>query len=304
MERPDAKKKEMNIPYISHSNEIKLWNKIPNSIVAEEYVEETKIDENYNVSIVQKVTEPTIKCFLAKPKGGKNTAIIICPGGAYSHLSHEEEGDKIAKWLQSIGVSAFVLKYRLPSDSIMEDKTIGPLQDAQEAIRTLRRNAELWNLEISKIGVLGFSAGGHLASTLSTHYNDKVYESKDSISARPDFSILIYPVISMTEGITHDRSRENLLGENATIELIAKYSNEKQVNEITPKTFLVHSTDDKDVPVQNSINYYLALKQNKISAEMHLYENGGHGYGLGISGTNTNWSNACKKWLVANRLIP
>jgi dienelactone hydrolase len=219
-------------------------------------------------------------------------------------LSHEKEGDKVAAWFQSIGVSAFVLKYRLPSDVIMKDKTIGPLQDAQEAIRTLRRRADEWNLDTAKIGVIGFSAGGHLASTVSTHYNDKVYESKDNISARPDFSILIYPVISMEDAITHKGSKENLLGKNASVEIVEKYSNEKQVDANTPKTFLVHATDDKAVPVENSINYYLALKNQKVPVEMHLYEHGGHGFGLGVEGTNKNWPAACEKWLISNGFIP
>lgn len=293
----------MAISCFSQSKEIKLWDNIPGAITAEGYKEEPRIDAQGNITGIKKVTEPTLKIFLAENKGAKNAAVVICPGGGYALLSHEKEGDKVAKWLQSIGVSAFVLKYRLPSDAIMKDRTIGPLQDAQEAIRTLRRNADEWNLDISRIGIMGFSAGGHLASTLSTHYNDKVYESKDNTSARPDFSILIYPVISMEDGITHSGSKENLIGKNASSELVAKYSNEKQVNENTPKTFLVHATDDKAVPVENSINYYLALKQNKVPAEMHLYENGGHGFGLGVAGTNKNWPNACEKWLAANGLI-
>lgn len=293
----------MTISCFSQSKEIKLWDNIPGAITAEGYKEEPRIDAQGNITGIRKVTEPTLKIFLAENKGVKNTAVVICPGGGYALLSHEKEGDKVAKWLQSIGVSAFVLKYRLPSDAIMKDKTIGPLQDAQEAIRTLRRNADEWNLDTSKIGILGFSAGGHLASTLSTHYNDKVYESKDNTSAQPDFSILIYPVISMEDGITHSGSKENLIGKNARSELVTKYSNEKQVNENTPKTFLVHATDDKAVPVENSINYYLALKQNKVPTEMHLYENGGHGFGLGVAGTNKNWPNACEKWLAENGLI-
>ena len=149
---------------------------------------------------------------------------------------------------------------------------------------------------------MGFSAGGHLASTVATHYNDKVYIS-DEISARPDFSILIYPVISMEDGITHQGSKTNLLGENSKSALIVKYSNEKQIDANTPPTFLVHATDDGAVPVENSINYYLALKQNNVPVEMHLYENGGHGFGLGIAGTNKYWSEDLKHWLIANRLI-
>ncbi len=288
----------------AQNKEIKLWNKVPGAKSDDTYKEEFRVDANGTISGIRKVTEPTLKIFLAANTSSKNAAVIICPGGGYTVLSHEKEGDKVAQWFQSIGVSAFVLKYRLPSDVIMEDKTVGPLQDAQEAVRVLRRNAAEWNLDPAKIGVIGFSAGGHLASTLSTHYNDVVYKSKDNVSARPDFSILIYPVISMEDGITHKGSKESLLGKNSSSDLIVKYSNEKQINENTPKTFLAHATDDGAVPVENSINYYLALKQNKVPAEMHLYEHGGHGFGLGVKGTNKNWPEACEKWLIANKIIP
>lgn len=288
----------------SQNKEIKLWDKIPGAINNEAYKEEPRLDSQGKISGIRKVTEPTLKVFLANNNTSKNTAVIICPGGAYALLSNEKEGDKVAEWFQSIGVSAFVLKYRLPSDVIMKDKTIGPLQDAQEAVRVLRRNADKWHLDATKIGIMGFSAGGHLAATLSTHYSDNVYDSKDNISARPDFSILIYPVISMEDGITHNGSKENLLGKNANSESIAKYSNEKQVDSNTPKAFLVHATDDKAVPVENSINYYLALKQHNIPAEMHVYEKGGHGFGLGTSGTNKEWPKACEKWLVTNGYVP
>ncbi len=288
----------------SQKKEIVLWDKIPGAIEAINYQEEPRIDPTGNITGIRKVTEPTLNFFLANNNDSKNAAVIICPGGGYSLLSHEKEGNKVAEWFNSIGVSAFVLKYRLPSDVIMIDKTTGPLQDAQEAMRTLRRRAQEWNLDPTKIGVIGFSAGGHLASTLSTHYNDKVYDSKDTISARPDFSILVYPVISMEEGITHKGSKENLLGENTSSELIEKYSNQKQVDSNTPKTFLVHATDDSAVPVENSINYYLALKKHKVPAEIHLYEDGGHGFGLGIEGTNKEWPKACEKWLTANKFIP
>ncbi len=285
----------------SQNQEIPLWKTIPGAISSSDYKQEPRTDAQGNITGIKKVTEPTLKVFLADNKNSKNAAVIICPGGGYALLSHEKEGDKVAAWLNSVGVSAFVLKYRLPSDIIMKDKTIGPLQDAQEAMRIVRKRAEEWNLDPTKIGIMGFSAGGHLASTLSTHYNDKVYESKDNVSARPDFSILIYPVISMDDAIAHKGSKENLLGKNPSNELVAKYSNEKQVDSNTPITFLVHATDDKSVLVENSINYYLALKNQKVPVEMHLYETGGHGFGLGlIKGTNKNWSAACEKWLIAN----
>lgn len=287
----------------SQQKEIPLWEKVPNYIENKAHQEQFRLDSNGNPNAIQKVSIPTLKIFLADNKNTNNTAVVICPGGGYSVLSHIKEGDKIAEWLNSLGITAFVLKYRLPSDIIMKDKTIGPLQDAQEAIRTVRRNAKYWNIDANKIGIIGFSAGGHLASTVSTHYNDAIYNS-DEISARPDFSMLIYPVISMEKGITHQGSKDNLLGKNASAELIQKYSNEKQVDINTPPTILIHATDDGAVPVENSINYYLALKKNKVPAEMHVYENGGHGFGLGTKGTHTNWSKACESWLIANKFIP
>jgi acetyl esterase/lipase/predicted GH43/DUF377 family glycosyl hydrolase len=290
--------------FSQESAAFKLWKEVPGAIKTEVYKEEPRLDDKGNRTGIRKVAEPTLIPFLVENNSKKNAAVVICPGGGYSVLSIDKEGINIAKWFNSIGVSAFVLKYRLPSDDIMKDKTVGPLQDAQEAIRTLRRNAVKWNLDENKIGIMGFSAGGHLASSASTHYLDKVYDVKEDISARPDFSMLIYPVISMEEGITHNGSKESLLGKTPSADLIAKYSNEKQVNENTPPTFLVHATDDKAVPVENSINYYLALKKNKVSAEMHLYQNGGHGFGLGTKGTNTDWSSACKSWLIDNKIIP
>lgn len=289
--------------FSQESKAFPLWKEIPGAIKNETYKEEPRLDDKGNRTGIRKVTEPTLMPFLVENNSTDNPAVVICPGGGYSVLSIDKEGINVAKWFNSIGVSAFVLKYRLPSDDIMTDKTVGPLQDAQEAIRTLRRNATKWNIDTNKIGIMGFSAGGHLASTASTHYLDKVYDSKEDISARPDFSMLIYPVISMENGITHNGSKESLLGKTASEDLIAKYSNEKQVNEKTPITFLIHATDDKAVPVENSINYYLALKKNKVSAEMHLYQDGGHGFGLGTKGTNTYWPVACKNWLIANKIL-
>ncbi len=293
----------LSINSFSQKKQIPLWNKIPNSKKNKTYKEEPRLDKRGKRTGIKKVTEPTITPFLVNNDYAKNTAVIICPGGGYSVLSFYKEGIEIAKYFNSIGISAFVLKYRLPTDIIMKDKTIGPLQDAQEAVRLVRRNAKLWNININKIGIIGFSAGGHLASTLSTHFNDKVYKS-NKLSAKPDFSILIYPVISMEDGITHKGSKINLLGIKPSKKLIEKFSNEKKVTAETPPTFLVHSTNDKSVPVENSINYYLALKKEKVSAEMHLYKDGGHGFGLGKKGTSIDWSRSLKKWLEMNHLIP
>lgn len=284
----------------SQKKEIPLWDKVPDEIISKEYIEKIVSNKDGVAEDIRKVTVPTLTAYFADQEKSNGTSVIICPGGGYGMLAINKEGFKVAEWFNSLGINAFVLKYRLPNDLIMKNKTVAPLQDAQEAIRLVRRNAIKWNLNPNKIGIMGFSAGGHLAATLATHYDDKVYTPSDTTSAKPNFSILIYPVISMQEGVTHQGSKDNLLGKNAQGEIVDKYSNEKQITVSTPKTFLVHATDDKAVPVENSINYYLALKKEKVPAEMHLYENGGHGFGLGVKGTNTFWPETCKKWLAVN----
>lgn len=274
---------------------VNLWDaEIPGSKTTTEYSEEQIMEGNQLVG-VNRVIEPQITVFKAeKPSGA---AVIICPGGGYGHLAIDKEGFKIAQWFNTKGITAFVLKYRLPSDLIMEDKTIGPLQDAQRAIRLVRENAEEYGIDTAKVGIMGFSAGGHLASSLSTHYKDNVYETDGTISARPNFSILLYPVISMQDGITHQGSRENLLGKNPSAAEVKRFSNEKQITPKTPPTFLVHAADDEVVPVKNSIDYFTALNQNNVSVEMHIYEKGGHGFGLGTAPTNNVWPEALTLWL-------
>jgi acetyl esterase/lipase len=241
-----------------------------------------------------------LSIFIPKETKPNQTAVVICPGGGYTHLAFDKEGTKVAEWFNSLGIAAFVLKYRMPTDLTMKNKNVGPLQDAQEAIRYVRQNAAKWNIDPNKVGILGFSAGGHLASTASTHYDDKVYESAYKVSARPDFSLLIYPVISMENEITHKGSQTNLLGENPSKELIDSFSNEKKVTSQTPPTFLIHATDDTVVIPENSINYYLALKKNGVSAELHIYEKGGHGFGLGVADTSKFWTRDCAEWLKSN----
>lgn len=285
------------LPIHAQDKIIPLWtDAIPGAIKAADY-QEKEIYKEGKVQSTSKVVTPTLSVFLAAEGKSNGSSVLILPGGGYSHLSIDKEGTKVAQWLSSLGITAIVLKYRLPSDQIMKDKTIGPLQDAQEAIRYIRRNAEKWNLNKDKIGVMGFSAGGHLAATLSTHYNDTIYLVSDSVSAKPDFSILIYPVISMNNQITHKGSQNNLLGVSPSVSLIDKFSNEQHVNSETPPTFIIHATDDLVVPVENSINYYLALKKNKVPAELHLYEKGGHGFGLGVKDTSQYWTKDCENWL-------
>jgi acetyl esterase/lipase len=280
---------------------IDIWNgRIPGAI-ENDTIKETIFHLPNGAPRIKLVTDPTLTLF--KPNEANGTAVIICPGGGYEWLAFDKEGTNIADWLNKFGITAFVLKYRLPNDFIMQNKSIGPLQDAQEAVRIVRKNSAKWNIDPDKIGIMGFSAGGHLASTASTHFNEKVYRS-DSTSAKPDFSILIYPVISMRHEITHMGSRENLLGKNPGEQLIEHFSNELQVNKDTPPAFLVCAEDDRTVPVENSIQYFLALKKFGIPAELHIYEKGGHGFGMGSKGeTEADWPEACVHWLKMNRFI-
>lgn len=272
-----------------------LWaTSIPNAIHDSKY-EEIQSFEGAVLNSVSKVTLPTLTVY--RPKNPNGTSIIIFPGGGYQNLSINKEGYKVAEWLNTLGITAIVLKYRLPSDRIMKDKRVGPLQDAQEAVRFVRRHTEQWTLKKDKIGVLGFSAGGHLAATLSTQYDAPVYEASESISAKPDFSILLYPVISMKEDMTHQGSKINLLGKTPDLESIQNYSNELKVNAATPVTFLVHAVDDKAVPYQNSLDYFTALNKNNVPAELHLYQKGGHGFGLGKEDTSQYWTQPCEAWL-------
>nr|WP_315221708.1 alpha/beta hydrolase [uncultured Flavobacterium sp.] len=278
---------------------INLWKTIPDELQAPDY-QEKEIIKDQLVQSINKVTIPTLSIFFPKSTKPNQTAVIICPGGGYSHLAMDKEGIKVAKWLNDLGIVAFVLKYRLPSDLIMKNKTIGPLQDAQEAIRYVRQNALKYGVDPTKIGIMGFSAGGHLAATASTHYDDIVYQSTNKVSARPDFSILIYPVISMENTITHKGSQVNLLGKIPSQALIDSFSNDKKITPKTPPAFLVHATDDTIVVPENSINYYLALKNNGVPAELHLYEKGGHGFGLGVKEISFFWTKACEEWLKSD----
>jgi len=277
---------------------LKVWPKgIPGAIGNETYVEKETITNSIPTRY-EKVTDPTLTVFLPAAEKATGTAVVICPGGGYGALAFDHEGYAIARWLNENGIAGIILKYRLPSDLIMTDKSVGPLQDAQEAIRIVRRNSAKWKINPRKIGVIGFSAGGHLASTLSTHFNEKVYESGDTTSARPSFSLLIYPVISFDTTVYHAGSRRNLIGNKPSEEQVRRFSNELQITSETPPAFLVHSADDKAVPVKNSILYFEGLNKKNIPAEMHVFQKGGHGYGMSVDkGTQSAWPGLCIKWL-------
>jgi len=286
---------------ISQSFTVKLWPEgVPGEIIDETYIENVTISDE-RITRCERVKTTDLTVFLPPREKSAGTAVLICPGGGYAALAFDHEGNAIARWLNDNGIAGIILKYRLPSDRIMQDKSVGPLQDAQEAMRIIRRNAKEWNIDPAKIGVIGFSAGGHLASTLSTHFADKVYDVKDKTSARPDFSLLIYPVISFDTTFTHMGSRNNLIGMNPGESLVIRFSNDLQITEETPPAFLVHSADDRAVPVLNTISYFNGLQKQGINSEMHVFQKGGHGYGLATGrGTESLWPELCINWLKSN----
>ncbi len=249
------------------------------------------------------VQNPTIE--VRHPSRGTATgqAVVVCPGGGYWGLAYDWEGTDTAAWLNSLGITAVILKYRLPDDASNVEPWLSPLLDAQRAIRFTRAHAEAWSIDPAKVGIMGFSAGGHLASTAATHFDAGDPDATDPIdrlSSRPDFAILIYPVVSMNPEVSHGGSRRNLLGENPAPEMVAHYSNELQVTAETPPTFLLHSGDDGSVPVENSLRFYRALIAHGVPAEMHLYPYGGHGFALAIGkGRLQGWTARCADWLAA-----
>jgi acetyl esterase/lipase len=283
------------VPFLLEAQEIiNLYNNtIPNSKVKATRETESPLSGG----MYRRSAFPTLEVFRADKEKSTGAAVIICPGGGYSVLVYEGEGVSTAKELARNGITAFVLKYRLPSDSTMEDKTIGPLQDVQQAIKLVRERAKEWNLDATKIGIMGFSAGGHLASTGATHFKKALIENKNNSNLRPDFQVLVYPVISMGDSLTHRDSRNKLLGENPSRDIINDFSNELQVTTDTPPAYITYATDDKLVDVDNGISYYEALRHHNVNVEMHLYSKGGHGFIF----RDKNWTEPLLHWMKKNK---
>jgi len=253
------------------------------------------------------VHEPVLDVYHAKGENRTGTAVVICPGGGYGILAYEHEGREIAQWLNDHGITGVILRYRM-----FPYRHPVPMMDVQRALQTVRANADKWGLDHQRIGVLGFSAGGHLASTAATHFAKADPDSDDPVervTSRPDFAVLIYPVVTMREW-SHGGSRRNLLGPEPTDDLIALLSNEEQVGANTPPTFLVHSKDDRAVPIKNSEAFLAALKQHDVPGELMVFDTGGHGYGLGRGRNDPDkthetdaWPTRCVEWFGEQGLL-
>ncbi len=246
---------------------------------------------------------PTLTMSTPLAGNANGCSVIICPGGGYGHLAGGYEGGDVGKWFNRFGITAFVLRYRHAPH--YHHPT--PLGDAQRAIRTVRTNAKLWKLDPDRIGIMGFSAGGHLTSTAGTHFDAGNPDATDPVeraSSRPDFLVLAYPVITLSGPFSHAGSMRNLLGDSPDPALIEKLSSEKQVTKQTPPTFLFHTTDDQAVPAENAVLFYLALKKAGVPVEMHIYEAGPHGVGLGDDDpVLSNWPRQLRNWLNYRGLL-
>jgi acetyl esterase/lipase len=257
---------------------------------------QTEEPTSENRSMFRNVVRPTLEAYLPEKSIATGAAVIICPGGGYSVIVYQGEGVNTAMEFAKKGIAAFVLKYRLPSDERMIDKKIGPLQDAQQAVKLVRENAAQWGVDPNRIGIMGFSAGGHLASSEATHYQKALIDNPNNTSLRPDFQILVYPVISMQKGLTHQGSKDQLLGSNPTQEVVDLFSNEMQINPQSPPAYLTHAADDNTVDVDNSILYFEQLRKNKVPVEMHIYPKGNHGFVFG----RKNWMQPLFEWMDAS----
>jgi len=278
---------------------IPLWPKdrIPNRVETDE----KEIRDQKDIVRISKVQEPTIEVYLPAKANATGQAMLIFPGGGYHILAYDWEGTDIAKFLNGKGIVGIVVKYRLPTSKSVKEKHNVPLIDAQRAIRLVRSKAKELDIDPGKIGIMGFSAGGHAASTLGTHFDEKVYEEldeADALSARPDFMALVYPVITFTQSTKHQGSENALLGENPDSELERHFSNELQVTSQTPTTFLVHATDDAGVPVENSLLFFQALQDNGVAATLHVYPKGGHGFSLARGDKHLRgWTERLFEWM-------
>ena len=286
--------------YVNAQGDTNLYaGKIPNDKEAPNLVSSAITD---GITRISNVSIPTYTVFIApNPSNTPTPFVVICPGGGYRILASSHEGTDIAKKFNEIGISALVLYYRLPNDVNQVQKEFAPLQDAQQAIRLVRQNAKAWKVDPAKVGIMGFSAGGHLAASTATHFTKDYTGLNDGINLRPDFQILLYPVVTFRDH-THAGSRQSLLGNNPSEDQLHLFSNEEQVNAQTPPAFIVHAADDKAVPVKNSLAYIEKLNSFGVAVDYIQYAKGGHGFGLTNKTTPDRWFDDLSQWFTANQI--
>ncbi len=291
---------------MAQSEEILLYpNGVPGLIANHGLMEKDASTKDDGIIRLKNVSEPSLRVYRPKDGNVNGTSVVICPGGGYSILAINHEGYNFGEWFAERGITAFVLKYRLPQPEMFTYKQVRPLEDAQTAIAYIRTHTEDFKIEPNKIGIMGFSAGGHLAASASTLFNWRIGENKETeVSLRPDFSVLVYPVVSFSDKFGHSGSRKNLIGPELKIKDIEQFSNELQVTINTPPAFLVHAYNDR-VKMENSLAYVTALKEYKIPAELHLYEKGGHGFGMATNMRSpvAKWTERLEEWLGNNKLL-
>lgn len=294
------------LPAAAQTDSLRLYPDGPPGAIPSERVETTRVNPNDGVVVTTGVRDPVL--YVHEPNRPNGTGVIICPGGGYRVLAMEHEGHAIARWFAERGVTAFVLKSRLPDDDLMTRKAIRPLQDAQQAMRVVRGRAERWGLQPDRLGIMGFSAGGHLAASAGVHFARPIGASDASISLRPDFMVLIYPALQPTASATRDATFRNaaLLGAHPPDSLRAFFRVVEHVDATTPPTFLVHASDDAVVDAGGSIDLYLALRRHRVPAELHVYASGGHGFSLAFKerGRVAGWDAALAGWLRARGVVP
>ena len=284
----------------SQNYQLPLWpeGQIPHRLPSEE----EEVHETDGILRISRVQVPGLEVYLPDAERATGKAVLIFPGGGYHILAYHWEGTDFAKLLQQHGIAGIVVKYRLPVSRSVESPALVPLSDAQRAMRVCRAHAAAWGVDPEQIGVMGFSAGGHLAASLSTQYEARVYpelDEPDRQSARPAFSALIYPVITFSTPAMHSGSREALLGSSPVDSLVRFFSPERQVNAQTPPAFLVHAADDTAVPVENSLMYYGALREQGVAASLHVFPQGGHGFALGRDDAYLSlWTDLLVAWIL------
>ena len=261
-------------------------------------------DSIYNERI-WRVATPGFYCFPANKDENTGTSILICPGGGYERVSYIYNGFNFAKWFNTLGINVYVLIYRLPHQQDLQQRELAPLQDAQRAMKIIRSNSSQWNINVNKVGVMGISAGGHVATMLGTHLDNvsSIKDLLDTVNSSPDFMILLSPVVTMGE-FAHQGSKKNFLGSDTSKAMIEAYSNELQVTQATPPAFMVHAFNDKTVNVKNSLLFYQALIDNNINASIHVFPQGGHGIRLDENPGSTDlWTDLLERWLKEMKFV-